>query len=154
MRWRWWWACMSNYSWIVPKFCINMDHRAPKTNGSPILATDSDSATLKTSNTHVLFKSNEFKPPVTISLSDRLGHFFFNLVFDPVRQWPYHGLTDQVFFIFFFKHIFNPKHHWPYHSLIDQLKQPRSVRPWYGHWRTGVKCLRKKPWSDRPWYGR
>ncbi len=37
----------------------------------------------------------------TISLSDRPGHFFFNQVFDPVRPWPYHGLTDRGFFIFF-----------------------------------------------------
>ncbi len=28
------------------------------------------------------------------------------------------------------------------------------MRPWYGHWHPGVKCLRKKKKrSDRPWYG-
>ncbi len=27
--------------------------------------------------------------------------FFFSQVLDPVRQWPYHGLTDRGFFIFF-----------------------------------------------------
>ncbi len=30
---------------------------------------------------------------------------------------------------------------------------PRSVKPWYRHWRPGVKCLRKKNQSNRPWYG-
>ncbi len=46
--------------------------------------------------------------------------FFFNQVFDPVYQWPYHGLIDRGFsFFFFFKDIFNPKHQWPYHGLTD-----------------------------------
>ncbi len=35
--------------------------------------------------------------------------FFFNQVFDPVRQWSYLNLTDRVFSFFFFKHIFDPK---------------------------------------------
>ncbi len=55
-------------------------------------------------------------------LTDRV--FFFNQVFDPVCQWPYHGLTDQVFH-FFFKHIFDPKCQWPHHGLTDRvLKNP------------------------------
>ncbi len=28
------------------------------------------------------------------------GYFIFNQVFDLVRQWPYHGLTDWVFSFF------------------------------------------------------
>ncbi len=62
-----------------------------------------------------------FNPPVTISLSDRPGHFFFSQVFDLVRPWPYHTLTDLVFFILFFKHIFDPKRQWPYHGLTDRV---------------------------------
>ncbi len=38
-------------------------------------------------------------------LTDRV--IFFYQVFDPVCQWPHHGLTDQVFFIFFLKVVFD-----------------------------------------------
>ncbi len=66
--------------------------------------------------------------PVTISLSDRLGDFF------SIRF-----LTQSA----------------SDHTKVSQtgLKKKRFVRPWYGYWGPGVKCLRKKPWSDRPWYG-
>ncbi len=57
------------------------------------------------------------------------------------RQWPYHRLADRV--------IFFQSGFWS----SPPMTITRSVRPWYGHWRPGVKCLRKKTWSDRPWYG-
>ncbi len=45
---------------------------------------------------------------------------FFHQVFDPIHQWPYHGLTNRGFF-FFFKHIFDPECQWPYHGLWDHF---------------------------------
>ncbi len=59
-------------------------------------------------------------------------------------QWPYHGLSDQVFF---------PKTFYTWMSMTI----PQSHRLWYGHWRLGSKMYlkkMKKPRSVRPWYGR
>ncbi len=88
---------------------------------------------------------------MTISLSDKQGHFLFNQVFDPVCQWPYHGLTDG-FFIFF--SITFLTLNISDHTTVSYtgFKKTRSVRPWYGHRHPGVKCLTKKPRSDRLWY--
>ncbi len=58
-------------------------------------------------------------PPEAIPLSDRLGHFSYQ-VFDPVCQWPHHGLTDRVFFIFFKSH-FRPRRQWPYQGMSDRV---------------------------------
>ncbi len=57
-------------------------------------------------------------PPVTISLSDRPGHFFQS------GFWPGPPVTipwshRPGFFHFFLKHIFDPKCQWPYYGLID-----------------------------------
>ncbi len=104
-------------------------------------------------------------------LTDRV--IFFYQVFDSVRQWPHHGLTDQSFF----NHFFDLGRQWPYHrsvvwsltsqskisflkkpSLTDcgmatdiliendlkKMKKTRSVRPWCGHWQTGTKTWEKK----------
>ncbi len=91
------------------------------------------------------------------------------------RQWPYHCLTDRVIFFqsgfwpgppvtiprshrlvfsFFFSITFLTLNVCDYTTVWQTgLKKTWSVRPWYGHWHPGVKCLRKKPRSDRPWYG-
>ncbi len=63
----------------------------------------------------ILYKFWEIiNPPVTISLSDRLGHFFQS-GFWPNLLVTIHSFTDQGFFHFFFlKHIFDPKCKWPY----------------------------------------
>ncbi len=91
-------------------------------------------------------------------------------------QWPYHCLTDRVIFFlsafwsgppvpipwshrlgflsFFFSNTFSIQNISD-HTTVSQtrFKKTRSMRSWYGHWRPGVKCLRKKPRSDRLWYG-
>ncbi len=76
-------------------------------------------------------------------LTDRL--LFFYQVFDPVHQWLYHGLTGLVFSIFFFSNPFSSLNVSD-HTTVSQtgLKKKSSVRPWYGHWCLGVKCLRKR----------
>ncbi len=60
--------------------------------------------------------------------------FFFNQVFNPVHQLPYHGLIDRVFSFFFFfffnKHIFNPKRQWPYHGLTNRLFFSKTFYTW------------------------
>ncbi len=78
-------------------------------------------------------------------LTDRI--IFFNQVFDPVCQWPYQ--VSQTGFFHFFKNTFSTLNISD-HTKVSQtgFKKPRSVRPWYGHWRPGVKTR-----SDRPWYG-
>ncbi len=83
-------------------------------------------------------------PPVTISLSDKPGHFFFQSCF-LTQSASDHTTVSQTgfFFIFFFKHIFDHKRQWPYHGLTDQvLKNPvGQTVVWslgllnsYGHW--------------------
>ncbi len=83
-------------------------------------------------------------------------------VFDPVRQWPYLGLSDRVFFHFFFW----AKPQWLYHGLTDRgflkslfwpgtsvtIPWTQSVRPGSGHWRPSLN-YQKKNRSGRQCYG-
>ncbi len=100
-----------------------------------------------------------FNPPVTISQSDRPGHFFQS------GFWP--GLSVTIpwsnrpfFFHFFSKHTFNPKRQWPYHSFTDWvpvndhitfwqtrllLREQKFRRAWYSLSRENPLCLLKKP---------
>ncbi len=61
-----------------------------------------------------------FNPPVTISLSDRLGHFFQSGFWSgpPVTIPRSHR---PGFFHFFFIHIFDPEHQWLYYGLTDRV---------------------------------
>ncbi len=98
-------------------------------------------------------KSDFLNPPVTISLSDRPGHFFSIRFL--TRSASDHTTVSQigVFFIFFSNtfRTLNVSEH----TTVSQtrFKKPQSVRPCYGHWHPGVKCLKKNR-SDRPWYGK
>ncbi len=68
-------------------------------------------------------------------LTDRV----INQVLDPVCQWPYHSLTDRVFFIFL-NPVFNPVRRWP-----SQSQRPffffiffPSGRNWKKKWKNSV----------------
>ncbi len=90
-------------------------------------------------------------------------------------QWPCHCLTDRVIFFqsgfwpgspvtipqshrpgffFIFLNTFSTLNVSD-HTTVSQIgfKKIRSVRPWYGHWHPGVKCLRKKNpvWQTMIW---
>ncbi len=79
------------------------------------------------------------------SLSDRV---FFLRHFTPGRHWPYHGLTDRFFFSIFFYQVFDLGRQWSYHSL-------RLV--FFHFFSSSFSILNIKDHdttqSVRPWYG-
>ncbi len=80
-------------------------------------------------------------PLVTISLSDRPGHFFSIRLL--IRSTGDHTMVSQtVFFFHFFSNTFSNLNI-SGHTTVSQtgFKKTWSVRLWYGHWRPGIKCL-------------
>ncbi len=64
--------------------------------------------------------SGWLNPSVTISLSYRHGHFF-SIRFLTQSASDHTTVSQPRFFpfFFFFQHIFDPKYQWPYHGLWD-----------------------------------
>ncbi len=98
-----------------------------------------------------------FWPGLAGTIPRSLGPGFFPFFFCrfwPKCQWPYHGLTDRVFFTPFLTwdvgdHTMDPVCETGVWSLTSQSEISfsffkQSDRPWYGHWRFGPKWLRKK----------
>ncbi len=88
-------------------------------------------------------------PLVTISLSDRPGHFF-SIRFLTQFASDLTTVSQTRFFSFFlFSNTF-----WTLnvsdHTTVSQtrFKKPRSVRLWYGHWHPGIKCQKKTGLTD------